>query len=82
MRPRCRGEASGRLGPPYGFRRVSSRSQGRQGGGSGNPAAGVVPPQDLEGLQERDRCMAELRETMDEMRQALRAIPRRNSTAR
>ena len=42
---------------------------------SGVPVAGVVSPQDLEWLQERDRRMAELRETMDEMRQAFRDVP-------
>ena len=42
---------------------------------SGVPVAGVVSPQDLEWLQERDRRMAELRETMDEMRQAFGDVP-------
>ncbi len=42
---------------------------------SGIPVAGVVSPQDLEWLQERDRRMAELRETMDDMRQAFRDVP-------
>ncbi len=42
---------------------------------SGVPVAAVVSPQDLEWLQERDRRMAELRETMDEMRQAFRDVP-------
>jgi prevent-host-death family protein len=42
---------------------------------SGVPVAGVVSPQDLEWLQERDRRMAELRETMDELRQALGDVP-------
>ncbi|PSR32321.1 MAG: hypothetical protein C7B46_14610 [Sulfobacillus benefaciens] len=42
---------------------------------SGVPVAGVVSPQDLEWLQERDRRMAELRQTMDEMRQAFRDVP-------
>lgn len=42
---------------------------------SGVPVAGVVSAQDLEWLQERDRRMAELRETMDAMRQAFRDVP-------
>lgn len=42
---------------------------------SGVPVAGVVIAQDLEWLQERDRRLAELRETMDEMRQAFHDVP-------
>lgn len=41
---------------------------------SGVPVAGVVSPQDMEWLQERDQRMTELRETMDEMRQAFHDV--------
>lgn len=42
---------------------------------TGVPVAGVVSPQDLKWLQERDRRVAELREAMDEMRQAFYDVP-------
>ncbi len=42
---------------------------------SGIPVVGVVSSRDLEWLQERDRYLAELRETMDEMRQGFRDVP-------
>lgn len=42
---------------------------------SGVPAAGVVTALDLKWLQEPDRRMAKLRETMDGMRQAFRDVP-------
>ncbi len=43
---------------------------------SGVPIAKVVSEsRDLEWLQERDRDLAELRETMDEMRQVFRDVP-------
>lgn len=42
---------------------------------SGVPVVGVVSSQDVAWLQERDRRLAELRATMDEMREALRVLP-------
>lgn len=42
---------------------------------SGVPVAGLVSPQDLGWLQERDRRLAELRDTMNEMRQAFDDVP-------
>ena len=42
---------------------------------SGVPVAGIVSSRDLEWLQERDRDLAELRETMDEMRQVFCDVP-------
>ena len=42
---------------------------------SGVPVAGVVSPQDMEWLQERDRRLAELRDVMDDIRNAFRDVP-------
>ena len=42
---------------------------------SGIPVAGVVSPQDMEWLQERDRRLAELRDAMDDIRNAFRDVP-------
>ena len=42
---------------------------------SGIPVVGVVSPQDLAGLEERDRHLAGLRQVMDDMRQRFQDIP-------
>jgi prevent-host-death family protein len=42
---------------------------------SGVPVAGVVSPQDLEWLQERDRRLAELRAVMEDVREVFQDVP-------
>lgn len=42
---------------------------------SGVPVAGVVSPQDMEWLEERDRRLSELRDAMDDIRTAFRDVP-------
>ena len=41
----------------------------------GVPVAGVVSPQDLEWLQERDRRLAELRAVMEDLREVFQDVP-------